>query len=642
MKENMEDHNLDLPEHPAQDHNTPKQVFCLEETEREMPSSVELLKTEPGENQIPNEQSEKDIQDENQITKEKNEEDMQDTEIGDAKKEVEQELPVSHFLMNLILGKENSDANGDSESEAERKQGEATEDGSCVFILKQEESLGSLPTENKVDDNLTFGQEKHEVKCSEETQEMIKEQGDDLKMDTERSFETDEDFKNNTHGLDIPEYQENPQDEISGELLSEEASAISTKMETRDIDIPSVELDDRAVDTVCQENMEVPTKNENGSLTSNLNDSTNTKASEEDTLGEGQTGLVLESLLEDKSVEAMSEQAPLLKESQMTDANDLFSGTESVQNPVCVKQDKPSNIEATSSRDIQLENEEVDKKEEEQHANIATDEVSEENVESSHPNLQKSTSSKATSNELATQITEPVSDTQTILAHEKEISEENFETAVEIPADGPNMQINQDKQDGTADNKTAVETEKLREFNFQEHQETGIEQSSPKETHEGAQLFLAKKDILIKEQDVHETVESHKETVSTKSNEDQELFDSKVQERDLNVISPREASEAEENFVNITKPEFSTDEEQSPKADTEEKIYDEKIRDVEGTKNFTDEAAMKTEAPGAAQKSPKKHGLLSGVGSKVKHQLAKVKKAIVGKPGRTKPESPKS
>ena len=102
---------------------------------------------------------------------------------------------------------------------------------------------------------------------------------------------------------------------------------------------------------------------------------------------------------------------------------------------------------------------------------------------------------------------------------------------------------------------------------------------------------------------------------------------------------PGEASEAEENFVDVSKlwliqsPE--ADAEQSPKADAEEKIYDEKIKDIEGTKNFSDEAAMKTEAPGAAQKALKKQSLLSGVGSKVKHQLAKVKKAIVGKPGRT-------
>ncbi|CAD6248189.1 unnamed protein product [Miscanthus lutarioriparius] len=624
VNDNMENLNLDLPGHPAQDDNTPEKVLSLEETEREMPSSEKLLQTEPGENQIPNEQDEKDIQDENQTPKEKNEEDVQDTEFGEAKKVVEQELPVSHFLMNLILGKQSSDANEDSESEGARKQGEATEDGSCVFISKQEENLGSLPTENKVDDNLTFvEQEKHEVKCPEETQEIVKEQSDDLKLDTERSIKTDEDIKKNTHDLEIPAYQDNPQDEISGELLTGEVAGVSTKMETRDIDISSVELDDRAVGTVCQENMEASTKNENGSLRSSLNDSTNTKAPKEDTLGEGQTGLVLESLPEDKSVDAVSEQAPLLTESGMTDANDLSSDTASVQNPVSAKQDKPTesaNVEATCSTDIQLENEEVDKKEEEQHANTATDEVSEENVESSHVNLQKITSSEVTSNELATQITEPVCDTQTILAREKEISEENFPTAVEIQADGPNLQINQDKQDEAADNESTMEPEKVGESNFQEHQEIGTEQKSPEETDEGDQQLLAKKEILTQEQDVHETVESPQQTVSIKSNEDGELFDPKVQERDLNVISPREASEAEENFVDVSKlwlmQSSKADAEQSPKADAEEKIYDEKIKDIEGTKNFTDEAAMKTEAPGAAQKALKKHGLLSGVGSK--------------------------
>lgn len=601
----MENLNIDLPGHPAQDGNTAEKVLSLEETEREMPSLEKVLQTEPGENQIPNEQEEKDIQDENQTPKEKNEEDMQDTEIGEAKKQVEQELPVSLFLMNLILEKESSHANEDSESEAAREQGEATEDGSCAFISKQE-SLGSLPTENKVDDNLTsVEQEKHEVKCSEETQEMVKEQCDDLKMDTERSIETDEAIKKNTHDLEIPTYQDNSQDEISGELLTGEAAGVSTKMETRDIDTSSVELDGRAVGTVCQENMEASTRNENGSLRSSL--PTNTKAPEEDTLEEGQTGLMLESLPEDKSVDAVSKQAPLLTETGMTDANDLSSDTARVQNPVSAKQDKPTesaNIEATC--------------------------------------LQKITSSEVASNELANQTTEPVCETQTILAHEKEISEENFPTAVEIQADGPNMQINQDKQDETADNETAIEPEKLGESNFQEHQKIGTEQKSPKETDEGDQQLLAKKEILTQEQDVHETVESPQQTVSTKSHEDQELSDSKVQERDLNVVSPREDSEAEENFVDVTKPEFSTDEEQSPKADAEEKIYDEKIKDIEGTKNFTDEVAMKTEAPGAAQKARKKQGLLSGVGSKVKHQLAKVKKAIVGKPGRTKPESPKA
>jgi hypothetical protein len=193
---------------------------------------------------------------------------------------------------------------------------------------------------------------------------------------------------------------------------------------------------------------------------------------------------------------------------------------------------------------------------------------------------------------------------------------------VEIQPDNSNMQINQDKQEAT-DNKTEMESEKLEEYNIQEQQENGTGQKSPKECHEEDQNFLAEKETLMKEEDVNE----------------QELLDSEVQERDINVFSPKDVHEPEQSFVEITKPEFRTDEEQSPKADemdmSEQTKGDEKIR------SFTDEE-MKTEAQAAEHKAAhKKQNLLSGVGSRVKHQLAKVKKAITGKPGRTKPESPK-
>uniref|UniRef100_A0A0A9DJY3 Uncharacterized protein n=1 Tax=Arundo donax TaxID=35708 RepID=A0A0A9DJY3_ARUDO len=246
-------------------------------------------------------------------------------------------------------------------------------------------------------------------------------------------------------------------------------------------------------------------------------------------------------------------------------------------------------------------------------------------------------------------------------AHEKEISEgstcmdekensnfsingvENFETAVEAQANGPKMQINQDE---VAYSENAMEPERLVEPNFQEHQKSGTEQKSPKVSGEGDQQFLVKKESVTKQEDVHETVESHAQIVSIASNEEQKMLESKVQERDLNVISPKEVPDAEDNFVDVTKPEFSTDEEQSPKTNETkmagEKTYDAKTKDEAETKSSIDEA-VKTEAPGAGQKAAhKKHNLLSGVGSKVKHQLAKVKKAIVGKPGHTKPESPKA
>jgi hypothetical protein len=401
-------------------------------------------------------------------------------------------------------------------------------------------------------------------------------------------------------------------------------------------------------------------------LNSNINDLTNIEASEKDTLGEGQTGLLHDSLPEDKSANAVAEQTPLLTESGMIDAKDFSCDAEAVQNLACEKEDETtesSTMEATSTSHIQLECEEVEKKEEEQHASIDTDKVSEEAVETSNDSPQKSTRSEVTPDEQAPQITEPVTDTEKILAHEKEIYEgstcmdekensnfsikgvENFQTAFEIQADSPNMQINQDKKDEIADNETAMGPEKLGESEFQEHQETGTEQKSPKASDEGDQQFLVEKETMNKEQMVPGTVESHEQTVSVKSNEEQELVVSKVQECDFNVVSPREASKAEENFVDVTKTEFNTDEDQSPKADAEEKAYNEKIKNIEGTKNFTDEAEVKTEAPRATQKAHKKLSLLSGVGSKVKavkQQLAKVKKAIVRKPGNTKPDSPKS
>ncbi|KAL6888552.1 hypothetical protein ACP4OV_009578 [Aristida adscensionis] len=1025
MNETIDENKLDLPAHSTEDKNVAEQGFCLEEVQREMPLSEKPLPTEP------------EGQEENQIPKEQDEEDMHKPEFVDSQKEVEQDLPVSHFLMNLILGKDNSDANSNSEPEAERKQEEAKGDNSCVIISKHEEILVSLPIENKVDEKLTF-EENDDVKFPEETNEMIKNQSRDLKLDTERSLKTDDaELSKNTHDLEAPAYKNNSQDNIS-ELLSEVAAAVATKTEARDIEIPNIGLDDRAVDTVCQGNMEATTQIGNGSLKTNLDDLKNTKASEEDTLGEGQTGLLPESLPEDGSADAVSEQTLMLTESGMTDAKSLPREAVSVQNPACAKQDETiesSNTGATSTYEIQqdgeevektkkkphattaagdvaeehaeeiqlesdeadktedkpratttanevaeehvekaqleaeegdkteekphatpaagevtdkdaekiqlesdevdkteekpqeataadevaeehvekiqlqseevvkteekphatsaadevaeehvekiqleseevdkteekphattdaggptlehvekiqleseevdkteekpdattaagevaeehaekiqlesdevdktedkppattaadevaeehvekvqieaegdkteekphaspaagevadkdaekvqlesdevdkteekpqvttaadevaeehvekiqlqseevveteeklyatsaadaeehvekiqleseevdrteekahastaaggpteehvekiqLESEEVDQTEEKPHETTAAGEVAEENEEISHDNLEKSTISEVASDEQAPQITGPVSETALHLVHEEEISEGSYstckdekessnfsikevdscQTTVESSADGPNMEVYQDKQAEVAGNQTVREPEKIGESDLQKHQETSNEKNSPK-PNDGDQQFFVTRETLMKEENVREPVESHTQTVKTKSNEQDKFFDSKVQDRDLNVASPKEASEAEENFVDVAKSEFSTeystDEEQSPKADADEKIYDEMTKNKDETKNLADEVAVKTETQGAGEKvAHKKRNLWSGVGSKVKRQLAKVKKAIVGKPGNTKRESPKS
>ncbi|TVU33523.1 hypothetical protein EJB05_25346 [Eragrostis curvula] len=811
--EKIEEHKLDLPAHPTQDENTHEQDMSLSE---------KPLPTEPEE------------QEDKQIPKEQDEEDMHEPNFGDDQKEVEQELPVSHFLMNLILGKENTDSNGHSEPEAETKQEETRDDNSSFIIPKQEESLASLPVESNVEYKFPVEQEKKDAKCSEETHEVAEEQIHDLKLGTETSLETDAEFSKSSHNLEVPPYQDNMKDEISNEL-SEEAAEVVAKMEAKDSEISNIEQNGGKFDTICQENTKATTQFENGSLKNNEDDLTNTKDSEENTLGEGQTGLLPE--CDDRSADVVFEQTLPLTESG-TNAKSSPTEVGSVQNPVSEIHDKT--IEATSTPDIPVESEED--KAEQQPAITATGEVAAECVEVSNDSPQKNIVPEATSDGHEPPMAEQVSDTEIALVHEKQISEgsrstfmdekegsnvsvqglDNTQPAVEIQADGSNMQISQDKQEA-ADNQTEMEPGRLEESNVQEIQENGTEQKFPKEcddegqkllvkeeapikeadvhetaeshaetavetqadgsnmhisqdkqeaadnqtevepgsveesnirelqengtgqkypkecddegqkllvkeeapikeadVHETAvetqadgsnmhisqdkqeaadnqtevepgsveesnirelqengtgqkypkecddegQELLVKEEALIKEEDVHETDESHAETVKAKSNEEQELSGSKIQERDINVFSPKEAPEAAESFmvigkpefrtdekqspmaaesfVDTAKPEFSTDEEKSPKADdvdmSEQKTYEGKTKDEDETKNFTDEA-METEARGAGQKAThKKQNLLSGI----KHQLAKVKKVITGKPGHKKPESPKS
>uniref|UniRef100_A0A0E0G0M3 Uncharacterized protein n=1 Tax=Oryza nivara TaxID=4536 RepID=A0A0E0G0M3_ORYNI len=654
INKETEDHKLALPVHPTQDENTTEQGFGLEDTEKESMSPEKALPAEPEE------------QEENQVTKEQDEEDRHDAELGDAHeedhKEAEQDyLPVSSFLMNLILGKDNDDPKKDSETEVEKEQEETTKDGSCLIASQQEENLVAFPIEKSVDEKLTFEQEKEKVEGSEETKEPVKEQSYDVEMDVQKSLETDEELKRNTCDLEAPVYQDNAQDEISSKLISAKAADPIKKMEARDF-----ELDEESFDTVCQENVEAATEIEDGSLNRDQDDITSPKASQEDALEEVGTELPHESLHENRHG-AKDEQTLSLIEPDTGNAEKLPNEADSVQSPPCTEQEESiesSYVEVRSTTEGQVESEVIETNEEDQHTTAGGH--TEEQIENLHDDKSKGTCSEEISDEQAPEITEPVSHTDRNFAYEKEIPASstcmdkkesmisnnevsNFEKALETHSDSPNLHVNQDKKDETADNQTVVDhntvLDKLEDSNRQEEQETAA-QKLPKET-EGNQEFMAITEPVIKEENVHETVEGNTQAVKIKSNEEKELFDSQVQERGLNVVSPKATSEADEKFVEITKPEFSTDEEHSPKADEsnkpDENTCDEKTKAEEETNNITDEATVKIEERGAEQKvSHKKHNILSGVGSKVKHQLAKVKKAIIGKPGHTKSESPKS
>ncbi|KAL5199887.1 hypothetical protein ABZP36_021090 [Zizania latifolia] len=627
MNKEMEDYKLALPVHPTQDENTTEEALGLDNTEKELTTPEKALPSEPEE------------QEENQVSEEQDGDDRHDPEIRDMQKEEQKEaeqdyLPVSSFLMNLILGKESNDLNRKSETEAEKKQEETSDDNSCSS--QQEESLVSFPTENMVDQKLTFEQEKENVKGSEETHEPVKEQSRDVKLDIKRSLETDEELKRDTHDL-----EDNAQDEISIKLISAEATGLIEKIKARNF-----ELDEKPFDTVWQENMEVATEIEDGSLKSNQDGTTNPKTPQQSALEEGETELPHESLHEDRSSDAMTEQTLSLIDPDIGDATKLPSDADNVQNPPCIKQEESieySYVEVRSTTEAPVESEEVEKKEENQHTISGGD---------TKDDMWKGKGSEAISDHQVSETANQVSHAEINFAYEEEIPASstcmderesdkfpnnevsNFEKALEIHSDSPSLPVNQDKQDESTDNKIVMEhnslLDKPEDSNLQEQQKTDIAQKFPIDADEGKQKFMDITESVMKEENV-------RETVKIKSNEEQEVFASQVQERGLDVVSPKAVPEVEENFVNITKPEFSTDEEQSPKADEsnipEEKTYIEKTKDEEEINNITDEATLIIEGRGTGQKaSHKKHNILSGVGSKVKHQLAKVKKAIIAMP----------
>ncbi|XP_006646833.1 extracellular matrix-binding protein ebh [Oryza brachyantha] len=629
MNNEMEDYKLDLPVHPIQDENSTEKGSGLDDTGKESKSPEKALPAEPEE------------QEEYQVTKQQDEGDMQDPELGGAQKEDQKEseqdyLPVSSFLMNLILGKENDDPTKDSETEVEKKQEETMNDDSSLINSQQEESSVSFPVENMVDEKVTFEQEMEKVEGSEETKEPEKEQSHDVELDIQKSLETDEELKKNTLDLEAPIYQDNAQDENSSKLISTKADDLNKKVEARDF-----EFDEKSFDTVCQENVAVEIETEKGSLNRNQVDITIPKASQEDALEEVGTELPHESSHENGH-DAKAEQTLSLTEPDIGNTAKLPNDDDSIQSPPCTEQEETietSYVEVRSITEVQVESEAVEKKENQY---TITSGETEEQMENLHDDKSKETYSEAISDEQTTETTEPVSYTQRDFAYEKEIPASltcidkkeskisnnevsKFDKALDIPSHIPNLHVNQDKKDESAENQIVME-HKLEDSDLQEEQEV-VAQKFLKET-EGSQKFMAITEPAIK------------------SNEEQELFDSQVQESGLHVVSPKATSETEENFVKITKPEFSTDEEHSPKVDetnkTEEKTCDEKTKAEEETNN-NDEITMKVEERGAEQKvSHKKHNILSGVGSKVKHQLAKVKKAIIGKPGHTKSESPKS
>ncbi|KAG5534873.1 hypothetical protein RHGRI_022858 [Rhododendron griersonianum] len=115
-----------------------------------------------------------------------------------------------------------------------------------------------------------------------------------------------------------------------------------------------------------------------------------------------------------------------------------------------------------------------------------------------------------------------------------------------------------------------------------------------------------------------------------------------------NVQVGEDVTEKRELMGNKEEPQNETAE--TVEAEEEEAVHDKKDEEEEGDElkreDSGSDAPVMVEASRdmdvkIAHKKPHHHNILSGVGSKVKHSLAKVKKAITGKSSHPKPTSPK-
>ncbi|KAG1366265.1 hypothetical protein COCNU_13G000550 [Cocos nucifera] len=146
------------------------------------------------------------------------------------------------------------------------------------------------------------------------------------------------------------------------------------------------------------------------------------------------------------------------------------------------------------------------------------------------------------------------------------------------------------------------------------------------------------------------TAESQMKNVKNNLSEELKVSDShKVQQTEPIVEHTNETIQAGERFLTERSPAVSADEKHAKEIGDahmkEEKNGEEKDEKEEEDENKTEEsghdAAIVVEARNADVKPAhkKSHNILSGVGSKVKHSIAKVKKAITGKSSHSKTQS---
>ncbi|CAI9758572.1 unnamed protein product [Fraxinus pennsylvanica] len=176
----------------------------------------------------------------------------------------------------------------------------------------------------------------------------------------------------------------------------------------------------------------------------------------------------------------------------------------------------------------------------------------------------------------------------------------------------------------------------------------------PRLQQDAAEIFLAEGEIpkpseleqegakyVQEERTADETIESTKKSVST------EIANTSISDLQGSLKEPSEMADHHPEGRETTEQKEELKAEKTEEAEHEEKSDEEKDNHEESSEqkgsDLGSEAPVLVDAGDVVTKvsHKKSHNILSGVGSKVKHSIAKVKRAIIGKSSHPKPPSPK-
>ncbi|XP_072979681.1 uncharacterized protein [Typha angustifolia] len=532
------------------------------------------------------------------------------------------ELPVSRYLMDRILQKESGkldqtlEVKPEDNVEEEKLQDETSKKNSELSILKQEGNLVSLSTEQITYDTMSE-RKTEDPKTSESGYDLVEELIHVSKKVIENSI-----VENIHKAPQLSTVDEDVNEEVSFELTSEEKSEPDRKVDVEDIRNTDLSLEDK-----------VPTTNQERGMARqqdcrSLNNDTDIpivpEASKEDSFQQGRESaetlchipnndkapyVVPEEKIPPIAVPDGNAERLLHKEEILLSFDRQQTDKSSTSSNIG---DEAPEVLRTLSEDIKIENEK-----EKQENIIEKEEVRKSVTESGVmkndlPEEQKVSEQKIPSTAV------PVENADSLL-HKEELL--------------PNFNSRQTGKSFTSSDIEDKAPDVLKTL------PESIIVENEKEKQE---------EIIVNKGEVRKCViEIPSGAIKNDLPKEQKVTDTqKGQQPDPVVEFANEAVEIDEKIMETNKPNTCIREKQTEKVENanieEEKTDDEKCEKEEEDEDKTEKSGHNIELILEAREAElkpahkKSHNILSGVGSKVKHSIAKVKKAITGKSPRPK------